>query len=718
MVNTDNNSPGFFARLKQHHIYRVVAAYAVGAWIVMQAATRVFPYFGWSRAVPILIIILLLGFPVVLVIAWMLIKPTDPAKQDSWQRRHWKLGAALSVAVVILVVISGFYAWRFSKHHTQLLAMVATNRPTAVPVSASSVPPVSATTIPTKSIAVLPFENLSSDKNNAYFASGMQDMILTKLADIGDLKVIARTSTAKYASHPDNLKIIAQQLGVATLLEGSVQKSGNQVLINVQLIDANTDNHLWAEAYQRNLHNIFDVEGEVAQQVALALNARLSQTETARLGTAPTQNPQAYDSFLRAEYDANRAYANFKTPDFEAAVRNYSTATQQDSKFLLAWSRLAQMQSLMAWTDSPVLDVNRKQLAAQAKQSARRAEDLAPQSAEAQMAQGWYRLYVLTDLNGALSAFQAAMELEPQNAEALYGVGTTYYHLGRFDASAETYQKAAVLDPRNLNILSQLAHTYEELRRYGQAEQVIKQMLAIDPASLTATINLANVHILAGDLDGAQAVLDAAPASVQVDFRYSLRQVELMLCRRDYTGARHVLLSAVPEEHTDLDRGQVEEDFGDVEWAAGNHEPARAHYQRAAMLLEAALMQSPERARGDLSWVYARLGRTQEALAQAQLFLKDRQAAKSVQREEYALANLAAVQAQIGQVDEAITGLDRLLAMPTGEFISVPLLKMDPTWDPIRKDPRFQALLKKYEKFQTDVIPAPAISTSAENGHG
>ncbi|MGH8283569.1 MAG: hypothetical protein ACRESE_06950 [Gammaproteobacteria bacterium] len=229
-----DESLSFLSRLKQHHVYRVVVGYAVAAWIVIQVTSRVFPYFGWNHFVPAIIIILLLGFPVVLILAWLLVKPRGPAVSNSWLRRHGAFGATLSAVVVVLVVISGFYALRFSEHYEQRMMVVTTTQTvskTAVAVSSPAL--VAVTVIPAKSIAVLPFENLSTDKANAYFADGMQDLILTKLADIGGLKVIARTSTMQYGSHPQNLTKIGRELGVATLLEGSVQKAGNQVLINV-----------------------------------------------------------------------------------------------------------------------------------------------------------------------------------------------------------------------------------------------------------------------------------------------------------------------------------------------------------------------------------------------------------------------------------------------------------------------------------------------------
>lgn len=688
----------FMARLKRHHIFRVASVYAVAAYILIQAANAVFPDIGLSRAdVRFIIAALALLFPVALVLGWMFIPPSkeNPAKFSSWQHVRFRVGSVLALVIVVLVVLSGVYLWRANERYMKAEAVATTKAPSATPA------PAAATAIPAKSIAVLPFENLSDEKANAYFADGMQDMILTKLADISDLKVIARTSTAGYASHPGDLKTIGKELGVATILEGSVQKAGNQVLINVQLIDANSDEHIWAEAYQRNLNNIFDVEGEVAQKVAAALDARLTQTESARLSAAPTQSPQAYDLFLRAEYYAQRGYSNYhSSQDFQAAIKNYNAAVQQDPNFVLAWARMSQIQSLMAWVSSPVYVLNRAQLAVQAEQAMQHAEALAPQSAETYLARGYYELYVATDVERALSAFQSAAEIEPQNAIAQYGIGTAYYHLGRFDDAVQAYQKSEVLDPRNENNLEQLAHAYMELRRYVQAEKVTKQALAVNPSSSTAIGDLLRVYLLMGDLDRAEAVVEAAPASVQKNFIQSLWQATLKLYRRDYDGARDVLLAAAPMEHSDRDHWNAEELLGDVEWAAGNRPQAQVHYQREVTLLEAALKQHPELAlhyRGSLSRAYAHLGRTSEALAQAQLKVKETQTTKSVQREQYALLNLAEVQAQVGQVDQAIVSLDRLLATPAGGDISVPWLELDPRWDPIRRDPRFQALLKKFE---------------------
>ena len=245
---------------------------------------------------------LALLFPVVLVLSWMFIPPSkeNPAKFSRWQHLRWRLGSVLTLVIVMLVTLSGTYLWHAHARHLKAEEVAATKAPAVTPAPATTV-------IPAKSIAVLPFENLSPDKNNAYFADGMQEMILTKLADIGDLKVIARTSTMQYSSHPEDLKTIGQQLGIATVLEGSVQKAGNQVLINVQLINVNTASQLWAEAYTRSLDNIFSVESEVAEKVAAALDAKLTAAEQAHVAAAPTTDANAFNFYLLANAHANRA---------------------------------------------------------------------------------------------------------------------------------------------------------------------------------------------------------------------------------------------------------------------------------------------------------------------------------------------------------------------------------------------------------------------------
>jgi len=330
-----DESLSFMARLKRHHIFRVASGYAVAAYVLILVANAVFPDIGLSRAdVRYIIAAAALLFPVALVLGWMFIPPSkqNPDQFSHWQQLRFRVGSVLAVVIVVIVTLSGIYLWHINERYIKVESVAKT---TATPALSA------VTAIPAKSIAVLPFENLNVDKKDAYFVVGTQDLILTKLADIGGLKVISRTSTTQYSSHPDSLRKIGAQLGVATILEGSVQKAGDQVLINVQLIDAKTDNHIWAQSYQRTLENVFGVEGEVAQAVADALKTQLTPAEQQHVAAVPTQNAAAYGAFLKAESLAFKAQDTFKEADYLAADAAYRKAIALDPDFALAYARLA-----------------------------------------------------------------------------------------------------------------------------------------------------------------------------------------------------------------------------------------------------------------------------------------------------------------------------------------------------------------------------------------
>ena len=306
-----SEKPSFFAELKRRNVYKVAVAYAVVAWLLMQVASQIFPFFeipNWI--VRLVILLLVIGFPVALIIAWAFemtsegIKRTETADAAGQRSRGvaWiyvvLIGAALSVGL--------FFLGRYTAGNTASAARAET--------AASS-------SIAQKSIAVLPFENLSDDKGAAYFADGIQDEILTKLSSIADLKVISRTSTARYKSKPEDLKTVSQQLGVANVLEGSVQKAADKVRVNVQLIDARADSHLWAKSYDRDIKDVFAVESEVAQEIADSLQAKLSPTEANTVARAPTKDAQAYDLFLKGEFEQRVAHSNFRPESFDQAAR-------------------------------------------------------------------------------------------------------------------------------------------------------------------------------------------------------------------------------------------------------------------------------------------------------------------------------------------------------------------------------------------------------------
>ena len=330
----------FFAELKRRNVYKVAVAYAVVGWLLVQVATQVFPFFeipNWS--VRLIVLGIVIGFPIALVIAWAFeltpqgLKRTedvDLAAQGSRKSHAWIyvviVGAAFSIGLI--------FVGRYTARNT---------------AGAARTEAATGSSIPQKSIAVLPFENLSDDKGAAYFADGIQDEILTKLASIADLKVISRTSTAKYKSKPEDLKTVSQQLGVATVVEGSVQKAGDKVRVNVQLIDARADSHLWAKSYDRDMKDVFAVESEVAQEIADSLQAKLSPAEATTLATAPTKDTVAYDLFLKGEYEERLANSSLKAESFDQAAAWYKQAIARDPKFALAMARLVQNRIQRHW---------------------------------------------------------------------------------------------------------------------------------------------------------------------------------------------------------------------------------------------------------------------------------------------------------------------------------------------------------------------------------
>src|SRR5574337_553705 len=311
----------FLTRLKQHHIYRVAVAYGTAIAVLIQVVARAFPYFGWAAAVPAVIIVLIAGFPVVLVLAWLLVKPADPASQTAWQRRHWKLSAIVMPIVIAAVVVSGLYAFRYAERHAA--RMVA-----ATSASENTYAPSPATVIPAKSIAVLPFENLSGEPNQKYFSDGVTEEILNALAQIPDLKVAGRTSAFQFNSQGGDLRKIGEILGVANVLVGSVQKAGDEVRINVQLVDTRTGYQRWSEKYDRKLTNIFAVEDEISNVIANRLRVHLAGSAGQAQGAQKSVNPRAHDFYLRG-----LSLLAARGPGLREAVAAFQSAVQTDPNY-------------------------------------------------------------------------------------------------------------------------------------------------------------------------------------------------------------------------------------------------------------------------------------------------------------------------------------------------------------------------------------------------
>jgi TolB-like protein/tetratricopeptide (TPR) repeat protein len=585
--------------------------------------------------------------------------------------------------------------WRFGKLPT----------PNAPPAVVAAKPPVATqpeVSILAKSIAVLPFENLSSDKDNAYFSDGMQDLILTKLADIGDLKVISRTSTAKYVSHPDDLKTIGQQLGVATILEGSVQKAGNDVLINVQLIDAKTDGHLWAQSYQRTLNNIFGVEGEVADKVADALNARLSGPEAQQVNAKPTTNPAAYDAYLHGLAFAHRSDSIHENN--LNAIAAYEQAVKLDPDFALAWANLAR-EHARAYVNFSASSAH-KQAASKALAEAVK---LAPDAVDTLMAKAMCLSKLDDDDAGAQQVFERIRRQWPNNAGAIWGLAQIALRQGRWNESRALFDQAIVIDPRNVRLLTDAADTAFTVRDMPAAQRLLDRALEIAPDDQGALEEQVTMLQASGEVERAQKILDR--------MRVGQGDVVLMslICsnatyRHDYAPAIALLTSQIgvlEKQHFPVSGFQLL--LGDLQRHAGDAKAARHAYEQARASLENALHGEPGNHWDAVtrSRVEAGLGNKTAALALARRAIA--LTAKDAYLSPFFEENLARIQARFGDKDAAIAAIEHLLRVPNDEPVTPPLLRLDPDWDNLRDDPRFQALLKKHENA------APA-SSGAANG--
>ena len=546
---------------------------------------------------------------------------------------------------------------------------------------------------------MLPFENLSDDKGAAYFADGIQDEILTKLASIADLKVISRTSTAKYKSKPEDLKTVSQQLGVATVLEGSVQKANDKVRVNVQLIDARADSHLWAKTYDRDLADVFAIQSEVAQEIADSLQAKLSPTETSRVASAPTNDTQAYDLFLKGEFEQRIANSNFRPESFDQAARWYKEAIARDPNFALAIAQLAICQLRRHWLTDPLTDAEVMEAGRLAKQ----ALTLAPDLAEAHVALGLFYYYGFREYEPALTEFRRAIELQPNNALALSFVAFVHRRQGKWDLTLDELKRSIDLNPRDAYTIGGLAETDVFLRRWKEAEDTARQALTIDPheatsmrmlllSSLNRTGNAQEPLRLLATFPPDDLLL---PNTGMFDMVIGTRGQTFVL-GRDFNAALKACETGTVARTNEWQRFAAK---AGIRVLAGDVTGAHADAEKARELLETRLREQPQdfRALRALSWVYLALDRKTDAINIARHTLDLLPPEKDAVLGSGNLAALAEIQAQTGATTEAVQNLKKLLSIPAGETISIARLKIDPVWDPIRNDPGFQELLTMKE---------------------
>ena len=675
------NPRNFFAELKRRNVYKVAVAYAVVAWLLIQVATQVFPFFEIPHwVVRLVVLLIVLGFPIALIIAWAFeltpqgIKRTEFA--DNLPNTLSRSKAWIYIAVIAGLFSAGlFFLGRFT----------ATSKPSGAAV------------VSEKSIAVLPFENLSSDKENSYFTEGIQDEILTRLSKIADLKVISRTSTQHYKSAPENLPEIARQLGVAHILEGSVQKSGDAVHINVQLIKAVDDSHLWADSFDRKLTDIFSVETEVANTIADQLQAKITGQEEQVIAARPTENSEAYDAYLRG-----LAY-NLKTANSAAnsrgAQKYLREAVRLDPKFALAWTLLSfvDARGYLTQTLQPT-DALREE----ARQAATTALTLQPNLGEALHAQGYYYYACLKDYATAVRYFERARQLLPNSSRIPESLAYVTRRQGQWDRSESYFNEAERLDPRNVYVLGQHGQSYIALRRFADALRKFDQILKITPDDMDTLAVEASIAQAEGDLPRAAALL--APLHPPADDSNVLYAQVYQAILERHPGPmmpRLKELLARPDPAWGYFTGELRFWLGWAQDVAGDHAAARESWHTARGELEPFLKEQPNNYNllFDLALTVMGLGDKDAALTFAQRAM----AAMPIEKDAFdgpaPIEILARVAAQVGEPDRAITALQKVLSLPYegplggGQAPLTPaLLRLDPMFDPLRNDPRFQKL--------------------------
>src|SRR6266566_1444169 len=592
------NSGNFFAELKRRNVYKVAVAYAIVAWLLIQAASILFPTFeapAWVMKVFVTAVIL--GFPVALIFAWAFeitpqgIKRADEVspEKSSTRRTGWKLTA---IIVLVAVVAAGLLIFQFTRK---------ANVNTKVNVAVDS-----------RSIAVLPFDNLSSDKENAFFAQGIQDEIITTLSKISGLRVTSRTSTTRYKSAPENLPEIARELRVANILEGSVQKSGDRAHINVQLIQADTDAHLWAQSYDRELTDIFAVEAEVAKRVADSLSATLSPQEKARVETKPTDNADAYVLYLRAREYQTRPDTLLQ--DFQAAASLYEQAIALDPNFALAHARLSATLSQIYHFFEPT-EAQKQKAHAEAMESLR----LQPNLGEGHLALGLDFYYGDANYDAALGELNLAARALPNDGDVSLYIAAVQRRRGRWTDAIAAYQHAETIDPRNSVMLYDSAQTYFGLRDWRIAAERMDRVLMLFPDSFNVKIQRGYIEFFwKGSTAPIKAALESLPPNVDPDGVVTFGRWDVALMDRDPTAAVKALAACRLEAITSQTGVPLPKSYlqGCIDLVRGDSAQAQAGFEAARPALERTVADSPQDAtrHAQLGLLYAFIGRKEDAV--------------------------------------------------------------------------------------------------------
>ena len=666
---------GFFEELKRRKVFRVAIAYAVGSWALAQGLAQVLPVFDIpNSAIRGVIALLLVGFPVALVLAWMFDITTTGIQRTSAVEAHPQPRSRRRRNVILLAVGGALVS----------LAAGFFLLPRAVAHKVD------------KSIAVLPFENLSGDPDNAYFADGIQDDVLTNLSKIGDLKVISRTSVMQYRGRPSNVRDIGKALGVSNILEGSVRRSGNKMRVNVQLIDANTDEHIWANDYDydRGVTDVFEIQSDLAREIANALQARLSPAEKSRITQKPTENGEAYLAFVEAH---NLSCAMEDSTKLKQSEQLYQRAIELDPNFALALARYSQLESWMLRTHEGTAESREK-----ARTLAQRALQLQPDLPEAHLALGFSYYYGDNNYEAALKEFEIAQQALPNESEVYLAIGAIQRRQGKWAESTANLEKAVSLNPKDSWPLQNLALNYQMLRNFDAANKTIDRALQINPKGFSLWGIKAKLAIgEKGDLSVGEGLMEKAKSlSLNSEERLKMMegQAKFLLDQRKYQEVLK-LGATVPDDTFAAVPGSLAFKYftlGNAYKALGDEAAARAAFLKAKSILEEQLKQKPDDAdlRVQFAKLLAWLGEKDAAIAEAQRAIDLRPESKDAFEGPAVAEQAAQVYVIIGDNARAIELLDELLSRPSE--LTSQILKLDPAWDPLRNDPAFQALFAKY----------------------
>jgi TolB-like protein/Flp pilus assembly protein TadD len=660
----------FFYELRRRKVYRVAAAYAIIGWVIIQVVATVFPVFelpGWSlRAVVITVVA---GFPLALALAWAfelgpggvrktVDSPADPMGPPAFalSRRNVVVLVAVGAAISVLC---GYFL-----------------------LSHSLASPLD------KSIAVLPFDNFSEDKDNEHFADGIHDDVLTSLAKIEDLKVISRTSVMQYRAKAHNIRAIAQELGVSTVLEGSVRRSGNRVRLVVQLIDALHDRHIWAQEYDRDLTDTFAIQSALAQEIANQLKAKLSTNEVDRIKERPTTNDQAYQLYLQAHAMYSRAEETLET--LQRAEQLYEKATQLDPAFALAFARLAHIESWIYYLFDPT-----PQRLTKAKRAATEAMRLRPNAPESHLAAGYIAYYGDRDYTRALGEFEIARGGLPNDPSVFLAIASIERRQGKWDQAIADFEKAVSLSPGDPIIVENLALTYEAVRDFPAAAKAFDRAVALVPNSFEAKSLRARVEMQwKGDLGMMKTLLASLPPDFESFGTVALDRFNVCFFERKFDEALNVLWRSPLENLHGQTSTPLPKSFlaAQVYRLIPDAEKAHAEYEHASSIAQRALEESPQdSARHALiGLIYAGLGRKEDAIREGNRALELLPESKDAMDGPVLVVAMARIYAITGEPEKAIDLLQHSLQTPAG--LTVHEIRLDPTWDVLREQPRFKAL--------------------------